>query len=160
MCCLRSVPVLWLCVELFLAVRSSTASRGGGGGPRAHHLNLKPEKQPRVNHLNPETLQSANPETLNPGPPPSQVDKVDQLKPIAEELGCTMPQLALAWCGANPNVSTVIMGASCSAWVGGWVAGWGGQELGWGAVRVGGGGWVVAWLCTVPCCAACVHQAA
>jgi aryl-alcohol dehydrogenase-like predicted oxidoreductase len=27
-------------------------------------------------------------------------------------MGCTMAQLALAWCLANPNVSTVITGAS------------------------------------------------
>jgi len=39
-------------------------------------------------------------------------EKVRQLMPIAEELGCTMAQLALAWCLKNPNVSTVITGAS------------------------------------------------
>jgi aryl-alcohol dehydrogenase-like predicted oxidoreductase len=38
--------------------------------------------------------------------------KVGQLMPIADELGCTMAQLALAWCLVNPNVSTVITGAS------------------------------------------------
>lgn len=32
--------------------------------------------------------------------------------PIAEELSCSMAQLALAWCLKNPNVSTVITGAS------------------------------------------------
>ena len=32
--------------------------------------------------------------------------------PVAEQLGCTMAQLALAWCLVNPNVSTVITGAS------------------------------------------------
>ncbi len=31
---------------------------------------------------------------------------------VAGELGCTPAQLALAWCAANPNVSTVITGAS------------------------------------------------
>jgi voltage-dependent potassium channel beta subunit len=39
-------------------------------------------------------------------------DKVDRLRPIADELGCTLAQLALAWCTKNPNVSTVITGAS------------------------------------------------
>jgi voltage-dependent potassium channel beta subunit len=39
-------------------------------------------------------------------------DKVRRLKPIAEESGCTRAQLALAWCLKNPNVSTVITGAS------------------------------------------------
>jgi voltage-dependent potassium channel beta subunit len=39
-------------------------------------------------------------------------EKVRRLKPVAEELGCTRSQLALAWCLKNPNVSTVITGAS------------------------------------------------
>ncbi|GAB4499374.1 MAG: aldo/keto reductase [Anaerolineales bacterium] len=41
-----------------------------------------------------------------------QIEKVRQLVPIAEDLGCTMAQMALAWCLKNPNVSTVITGAS------------------------------------------------
>jgi voltage-dependent potassium channel beta subunit len=43
--------------------------------------------------------------------------KVERLRPIADELGCTMAQLALAWCTKNPNVSTVITGASRAAQV-------------------------------------------
>ena len=42
----------------------------------------------------------------------SRVAKVQQLAPIADELGTTMPKLALAWCLKNPHVSTVITGAS------------------------------------------------
>ncbi|QQS26296.1 MAG: aldo/keto reductase [Actinomycetota bacterium] len=38
--------------------------------------------------------------------------KVERLRPIADELGCTLAQLSLAWCTKNPNVSTVITGAS------------------------------------------------
>ncbi len=38
--------------------------------------------------------------------------KVAALEPIAKELGCTLPQFALAWCLKNPFVSTVITGAS------------------------------------------------
>jgi voltage-dependent potassium channel beta subunit len=38
--------------------------------------------------------------------------KVRALQPIAEELGCTLSQLSLAWVLKNPNVSTVITGAS------------------------------------------------
>jgi voltage-dependent potassium channel beta subunit len=38
--------------------------------------------------------------------------KARQLEPFAKELGCTMAQMALAWCLKNPNVSTVITGAS------------------------------------------------
>jgi len=34
------------------------------------------------------------------------------LKPIAEDLGCTRAQLALAWCLKNADVSSVITGAS------------------------------------------------
>jgi voltage-dependent potassium channel beta subunit len=38
--------------------------------------------------------------------------KVRNLLPVAEELDCTLAQLAIAWCAANPHVSTVITGAS------------------------------------------------
>jgi len=38
--------------------------------------------------------------------------KVAELKVIADELGVTLSQLSLAWCAKNPNVSTVITGAS------------------------------------------------
>jgi voltage-dependent potassium channel beta subunit len=38
--------------------------------------------------------------------------KVQALEPIANELGCTLSQLAIAWCLKNPFVSTVITGAS------------------------------------------------
>ena len=34
------------------------------------------------------------------------------LKDVADDLGCSLSQLAIAWCAANPNVSTVILGAS------------------------------------------------
>jgi len=39
-------------------------------------------------------------------------EAVGQLETIAKELGCTTAQLAIAWCAANPHVSTVITGAS------------------------------------------------
>ncbi|HEX5807208.1 MAG TPA: aldo/keto reductase [Anaerolineales bacterium] len=38
--------------------------------------------------------------------------KVQALQTIAEELGCSVSQLALGWCLKNPYVSTVITGAS------------------------------------------------
>jgi len=41
-----------------------------------------------------------------------RIEKVRLIMPIAEELGCTIAQLAIAWCLKNPNVSTVITGAS------------------------------------------------
>jgi aryl-alcohol dehydrogenase-like predicted oxidoreductase len=37
---------------------------------------------------------------------------VGQLEEIAREMSCTLAQLAIAWCASNPNVSTVITGAS------------------------------------------------
>jgi voltage-dependent potassium channel beta subunit len=39
-------------------------------------------------------------------------EKVRKLRPIADTLGCTRAQLAIAWCLRNPHVSTVITGAS------------------------------------------------
>lgn len=42
----------------------------------------------------------------------AKLEKVKQLAPVAGDLGISMPQLALAWCLKNKNVSTVITGAS------------------------------------------------
>ena len=39
-------------------------------------------------------------------------EKVRALKAIADDLGCPLAQLAIAWCACNPNASTVITGAS------------------------------------------------
>ena len=41
-----------------------------------------------------------------------RMDRVRKLQPIAEELGTSLSKLAIAWCLLNPNVSTVILGAS------------------------------------------------
>lgn len=43
---------------------------------------------------------------------PAKLDQVRALEPIAAELNCSLSQLAIAWCAKNPNVSTVITGAS------------------------------------------------
>jgi voltage-dependent potassium channel beta subunit len=37
---------------------------------------------------------------------------VGDLEAVARDLGCTLAQLAIAWCARNPRVSTVITGAS------------------------------------------------
>jgi voltage-dependent potassium channel beta subunit len=37
---------------------------------------------------------------------------VGQLEKVAKDLGCSLAQLAIAWCARNPHVSTVITGAS------------------------------------------------
>lgn len=47
------------------------------------------------------------PENLN-----KQIEQVKELNKLAQELGGTVAQLAIAWCLQNPNVSSVITGAS------------------------------------------------
>ncbi|KAK9712202.1 hypothetical protein K7432_007302 [Basidiobolus ranarum] len=42
----------------------------------------------------------------------AKIDKVKELQPIAEKLGCTIAQLALAWTVKNSQVSSAIFGAS------------------------------------------------
>jgi voltage-dependent potassium channel beta subunit len=56
-------------------------------------------------------------EWLQRGITPERIEKVRQLQPVASELDCSLAQLALAWCLKNPNVSTVITGASRAAQV-------------------------------------------
>ena len=51
-------------------------------------------------------------EWLQRGITPERIAIVKQIAPIASDLGCSTAQLALAWCLKNPNVSTVITGAS------------------------------------------------
>jgi voltage-dependent potassium channel beta subunit len=43
---------------------------------------------------------------------PRQNDRVRALKEIADDLGCSLAQMSLAWCAKNPHVSTLITGAS------------------------------------------------
>ncbi len=40
------------------------------------------------------------------------LQKVKELGKLAEEIGVTLPNMAIAWCLKNPNVSSVITGAS------------------------------------------------
>jgi aryl-alcohol dehydrogenase-like predicted oxidoreductase len=40
------------------------------------------------------------------------LDAVQQVKPLAQEAGCTLGQLALAWCLRRPEISSVIAGAT------------------------------------------------
>ena len=42
----------------------------------------------------------------------AKIAKVRGLSKLAESLGCSTTQLALAWAASNPNVSTVILGAT------------------------------------------------
>lgn len=41
-----------------------------------------------------------------------RLEKITLLQRLASDLSCSLPQLAIAWCLKNPNVSTVILGAS------------------------------------------------
>ena len=43
---------------------------------------------------------------------PDANHRVSRLETIAKELGVSLAQLSIAWCAANPHVSTVITGAS------------------------------------------------
>jgi voltage-dependent potassium channel beta subunit len=43
---------------------------------------------------------------------PGHLDRSRRLRAVAAELGISRPQLAIAWCLRNPNVSSVILGAS------------------------------------------------
>lgn len=39
-------------------------------------------------------------------------NRVNELNKLAQDLGTTLPKMAIAWCLKNPDVSTVILGAS------------------------------------------------
>jgi aryl-alcohol dehydrogenase-like predicted oxidoreductase len=41
-----------------------------------------------------------------------RIATVRRLQPVADELGVSLAQLAIAWCLLNPHVSTVMLGAS------------------------------------------------
>jgi len=43
---------------------------------------------------------------------PAVLERVDALRPLADELGISMAQLALAWCLREPQVASVIVGAT------------------------------------------------
>ncbi len=40
------------------------------------------------------------------------IEKTRELEKVANDLGCTLSQLSIAWCLKNPNVSSVITGAT------------------------------------------------
>jgi aryl-alcohol dehydrogenase-like predicted oxidoreductase len=43
---------------------------------------------------------------------PEEIAKVDRLKPLADEMRISLPQLALAWCLRQPNVASAIVGVT------------------------------------------------
>ena len=44
-----------------------------------------------------------------------EFEVVSELVDYAESIGCTPAQLALGWCLKNPNVSTILMGATTAS---------------------------------------------
>jgi aryl-alcohol dehydrogenase-like predicted oxidoreductase len=66
------------------------------------------DKFPKGTRLGMEGLEWLKERSLNE----ERLDIVRKLNDLAEELGTSMPKLAIAWCTKNPNVSTVILGAS------------------------------------------------
>lgn len=60
----------------------------------------------------PKDSRLAKEEWLKPNNFNELVEQTKQLETIAKELGCHLSQLAIAWCLKNPQVSTVITGAS------------------------------------------------
>ncbi|OAI49137.1 alcohol dehydrogenase [Gammaproteobacteria bacterium SCGC AG-212-F23] len=66
----------------------------------------------KYNHGIPQESRLGKEAWLIPSDFKDQVDKVKQLTKISETLGCTLAQLAIAWCLKNPHVSSVITGAT------------------------------------------------
>ena len=48
------------------------------------------------------------------------LDLVERLRPIAERIGATLPELAVAWVLAQPGVTAAIVGARLPRHVDGW----------------------------------------
>jgi voltage-dependent potassium channel beta subunit len=63
---------------------------------------------PKGTRLGMEGLEWLKERSLNP----ERIEKVFGLNEIAKELGTSLAKLSIAWCAKNPNVSTVILGAS------------------------------------------------
>ncbi|XP_071888368.1 voltage-gated potassium channel subunit beta-2-like isoform X4 [Anas platyrhynchos] len=55
---------------------------------------------------------SPDEELLPHGAPPGKGHQVEELQPLAQRLGCSVPQLAIAWCLRAEGVSAVLLGAA------------------------------------------------
>jgi len=67
---------------------------------------------PKGSRLNVAGLEWLREELLNKPGVERKMEAVPRLAAVAKELGTSLPCLAIAWCLKNPNVSTVILGAS------------------------------------------------
>jgi len=65
-------------------------------------------KNPTDSRLNMEGMDWLKDNMVNP----TNISRAEKVEVIAKELGLSMPVLAIAWCLKNPNVSTVMLGAS------------------------------------------------
>lgn len=68
-------------------------------------------KYKSVNDI-PEGSRAAALENMRKGITEEKIGKVNQLTKVAEEIGCTISQLALAWILRQPNVASALVGAS------------------------------------------------
>ena len=68
-------------------------------------------KKPKGTRLNMEGMDWLKKNVLEK----ENIKKAEKLTVLAKDLGMTLPVLAIAWCLKNPNVSTVILGASKTA---------------------------------------------
>jgi voltage-dependent potassium channel beta subunit len=67
---------------------------------------------PKDSRLNAPGMEWLRDMVLNDPETPAKLAAVPKFAALAEELGTTLPRLGVAWCLKNPNVSTVILGAS------------------------------------------------
>jgi aryl-alcohol dehydrogenase-like predicted oxidoreductase len=65
-----------------------------------------------VEDVPPDSRVTRRADTMSDFMRPDVLDAVSELQPIALSVGCTMAQLALAWCLRLPNITSVITGAS------------------------------------------------
>jgi len=67
---------------------------------------------PKGSRLNVKGLEWLRDELLNKPGVENRIEAVPRLAAVAKGLGTSLPCLSIAWCLKNPNVSTVILGAS------------------------------------------------
>lgn len=94
-----------------LTVSRSTIFSALGGGTRTGKYNDGIPEGSRF-HLNPTGAGDERVKYLNSTEGKAMVEKVRQLTKIAEELGGSMTNLALAWTLKHPNMSTCIVSLS------------------------------------------------
>jgi len=85
-----------------------------GGVLSGKYASSDPNKAPEGSRINTSGFMKAlaNQPFTEYGAFPKLVEKAREIKPIADALGCSMAQLALAWCISNRNVSVVLTGST------------------------------------------------